>query len=221
MADEGKTSTGKKVLKGCGWSFAVFVALGIIGGIGMTCEGQPKPAAQATAPVQAAPAPALPAPSPLDTLNKAMDEVREMPHVESANVSMVEGKLKLDLVISQNIVTSGNNYILTTAGDIERAFKAFKVTGKMDSLWVAVVTLKAPLADGYGNKSQAPVLRYSFKGEDLAKINWEGMDQQHLLEFATPEWLHLEGAAMAKDYAKTGNHAAMAPTYCRIAILGR
>lgn len=217
MAEDGKSSTGKKVLKGCGWTFAAFMALCIIGGIGMTCEGQPKP----QAPVQASQAPTPPAPSPLDTLNNAMGEVREAHNVESATASMIEGKLKLDLVISHTVITSGNNFILTTAGDIEGAFKVLKATGKMDSLWVAVVTLKAPMQDRYGNKMQAPVLRYTFKGEDLVQINWDNMDQQHLLEFASPEWLQLEGAIMAKEYAQTGKHAAWAPTFCRVALYGK
>ena len=217
MPEQPKNPMAKKVLKGCGGCAAAFLLLGVLGGIASTCTGGPK--TQTVEPpkqVQAAEPQAAP-----DPFGKVLEEVRDGHHIESAAVSMIEGKAKLDLVISSDLVVSGNNYILVTAGYIEQALRKVRATGKLGDLWIVVVTLKAPFVDKFGNKSQGPAIRYTFKGEDLVRINWDNMDQQHLLEFADPEWLHIEGAMMAKEYAKTGNHAAWAPTFCRIAIFGK
>ncbi len=154
-------------------------------------------------------------------LESGLASVRDAAGIESAGISFVEGKAKLDLVISPKVVVDGNNFILTTAGKINSALKAFQSSVGFDRIWLVVVTLKAPLVDRYGNTTQEPVLRYMFEGSELAKINWNDMVQQRLLEFAQPEWLHLEGARMAKEYALEDHHAELAPTFCRIAIYGR
>lgn len=164
------------------------------------------------------PAPALDTPQGrLSAVQKALEDISGL---ESASASLVEGKVKVDLVVSPTSAWDGDTYILTTAGTIERAFKSLGESKQLGNVWMGVVTLKAPLVDTYGNKSQTPVLRYAFRGEDLSKINWDEMVQQRLLEFTTPTWLHLEGAKMAKEYARDPSHADAAPTFCRIATLG-